>query len=408
MSSKLTRRQLFVGAGRFGVAYAAFEVARKGVGLVDQKLTWDEASEPNPQFLARNASRLDDVRLGGSFAPEQWSRREWAQREALTGIDLALKDLNLKQMRLGIRWNRVFQGDGRVNLGVYSSLIRKSIDQGADITLNVGPIRVFRWPEDHVPNGVLSALSEVPARGSTIQPGMPLANASLEYLDRLIDTLQRDYSASDLSAIRTIQVENEPFYLMGENEWLLAPAHIKTVAHRVHAAFPEADILLTSAGRLNMNAVRDIFVDLMAEDPTLRGKLISGFDFHYRTPSRDSYPLVRHFDQITYARPLIAGTNDNILDSRQVGYRIEVTEGQMEPYGHFEQPGNLVRDLRYMLQRVFDHVLDPQAPGLVRLWGVEELVKKMISGDLTDEHRQIIELIQAINDQTRVEAAGVP
>ncbi len=94
---------------------------------------------------------------------------------------------------------------------------------------------------------------------------------------------------------------------------------------------------------------------------------------------------------------LVAGTDDNILESRSLGYRIEVTEAQMEPYGHFQQPGNEVRDLRYMLQRCFDYVLDPKEPALVRLWGVEELVKKMLIGDLTDEHRQIIELVQTIN-----------
>jgi len=37
------------------------------------------------------------------------------------------------------------------------------------------------------------------------------------------------------------------------------------------------------------------------------------------------------------------------------------------------------------------------APALIRIWGVEELAKKMLRGDLTDEHRQIIALVQSIN-----------
>jgi hypothetical protein len=152
--------------------------------------------------------------------------------------------------------------------------------------------------------------------------------------------------------------------------------------------------------------VRDVLFNLRRADESYAGKLVSGFDFHYRTPNRDSYPIVRHFDQISYARPGIGGTNDNIIDSREAGYRIEVTEGQMEPYGHFEQPGNDSTDLRYMLQRCIDHVLDPDAPALVRVWGVEELVKKMRAGELTDEHRRIIELLQTVNDRGPAEVRG--
>lgn len=406
--SSISRRQLLIGAGRMGAAFVAFEVARKGAGLIEQRLTWEQASEPNNAFLSRNAERLLDFELGGSFAPEQWPRRESSQRQALTGLDLAIKDLGIKQMRLGIRWDRVHRDDGRIDLGIYSALIQRCIDNGVDICLNVGPVRVFRWPEEHVPDSVLAGLPWQPPRGAVITPESPLGRASMEHLDRLIESLQTQYTASELSSVTMIQAENEPFYLMGENEWLISSSQVEAVVHRVHAAFPDARILVTSAGRLNMNDVRDVFVNLLAADDSLRDRLVSGFDFHYRTPSRDSYPVVRYFDQISYARPLVAGTNDNIADARQVGYRIEITEGQMEPYGQFEQPGNSVRDLRYMLQRVIDHVLDPKAPGLVRLWGVEELVKKMIRGNLTEDHRQIIALIQAINDRTRLQSAAVP
>jgi hypothetical protein len=178
------------------------------------------------------------------------------------------------------------------------------------------------------------------------------------------------------------------------------------VAHRLHGAFPEVDIMITTAGRLNMKQIRDVLFGLKQADASYEGKLVSGFDFHYRTPNRDSYPVIRYFDQITYARPGVGGTNDNVVDSRQVGYRIEVTEGQMEPYGHFQQPGNSSTDLRYMLQRCIDHVLDPEQPALVRLWGVEELTKKMMAGELTDEHRRIIELIQTVNDRGPAEVRG--
>jgi hypothetical protein len=399
MTRRWTRRQLLTGAGRLGASLVAFQAARKGLDLLDQHFTWDEASQPNSVFLARNAERLKTFELGGSFAPEQWYNvRDGANAWPL-GLDAALNELNIRQMRLGIRWSRVHRQGSDPDLRAYRRLLDRCLSAGIDICLNPGAIKTFRWPEEHVPDSVLKSLDKVPGTKVAITPDMPLAQAAYEHLDRLMDTLRREYSAKDLAPVRMVQVENEPFYALGKHQWLMSPAYLHGVADRLHAAFPDAEVLVTTAGRLNIDDVRDLLLRLREADASYDGKLVSGFDFHYRTPTRDSYPVIRYFDQISYARPLIPGTNDNIADSRLLGYRIEVTEGQMEPYDYFQQPGNSVRDLRYMLQRCFDHVLDPERPGLVRLWGVEELVKKMVKGDLTDDHRQIIELIQTINDR---------
>jgi hypothetical protein len=138
---------------------------------------------------------------------------------------------------------------------------------------------------------------------------------------------------------------------------------------------------------------------LQRNNPRLAGRLVSGFDFHYKTPNRDSYPVIRHFDQIAYARPFTATPEDHQRDARKLGFRIEVTEGQMEPYGYFTAPGNSAKDFRYMLLRLLDKVLDPQAPALIRIWGVEDLVMRIAAGDETAEHRQIIELIETINSK---------
>lgn len=408
MTTRITRRQLLVGAGRLGVSYAVFEAALKGFGLIEQRQTWDLAAEPNEAFFARNARRIATLELGGSFAPEQWPLDGAGHAEALQGLDIAVRELGLRKMRLGFRWSRVHRENGAPDLSAYRDFVDYCFANGVEVCLNPGPIRTFRWPEEHVPREVLAALPSVPAKGATITPDMPLARRSLQYLDDVMGTLHREYSASDLAAVRMVQAENEPYYPLGEHEWILGKEYLEAVSLRLHAAFPDADLLITSAGRLNMNVVRDVLFRLQLSDESLRGKLVSGFDFHYRTPNRDSYPIARHFDQITYARPFVAGTNDNILDSRQAGYRIEVTEGQMEPYGHFQQPGNSATDLRYMLQRVFDHVLDPREPALVRLWGVEELVKKMLHGTLTEEHHQIIDLIQRVNGRPHQEEVLAP
>jgi hypothetical protein len=400
-----SRRQLLVGAGRFGAFLTAFELARKSYGLVEQHNTWELAAKGNEAFFEHNAQRLDAFEIGGSFAPEQWDLDASGRAQAIAGLATAVRDLKLKKLRLGLRWSRVHTADGP-DLAHYRDVLDYCIANGVSICLNPGPIRTFRWPEEHVPDAVAAALGELPEHGATITPDMPLAQASLDYVDKLTSVLRREYSARDLSAVRMLQVENEPFYPLGDHAWILGPEYLHEVAHRLHGAFPEVDIMITTAGRLNMKQIRDVLFGLKQADASYEGKLVSGFDFHYRTPNRDSYPVIRYFDQITYARPGVGGTNDNVVDSRQVGYRIEVTEGQMEPYGHFQQPGNSSTDLRYMLQRCIDHVLDPEQPALVRLWGVEELTKKMMAGELTDEHRRIIELIQTVNDRGPAEVRG--
>jgi hypothetical protein len=399
-----SRRQLLVGAGRFGAFLTAFELLRKSYGLVEQHNTWELAAKGNEAFLQHNARRVAALEIGGSFAPEQWDLDDAGQAQALAALDTAVRELDMKQLRLGLRWSRV-HGAGGPDLTPYRGVLDYCFANGVEVCLNPGPIRTFRWPEEHVPDAVAAAL-ELPESNATVTPEMPLARAALDYVENLTETLRREYSASDLSAVKMLQVENEPFYPLGEHAWILGPEYLQAASSRLHAAFPDADVMLTTAGRLNMKQVRDVLFRLRQADASYEGRLVSGFDFHYRTPNRDSYPVIRYFDQITYARPGVGGTDDNIIDAREVGYRIEVTEGQMEPYGHFQQPGNSSTDLRYMLQRTFDHVLDPETPALVRLWGVEELTKKMLAGELTEEHRRIIELVQTINDRGPAEVRG--
>jgi hypothetical protein len=197
--------------------------------------------------------------------------------------------------------------------------------------------------------------------------------------------------------VSIVQVENEPYYELGQHRWRFSSGYLEQVAQLMRAGFPEASILLTSAGRLHLHIIRDLFIRLLAMDDNWSGRLVSGFDFHYKTPLRDSYPLVRHFDQLSYARPFAPSTAEHIRDSRDVGFRIEVTEGQAEPYSYLTSPGNSATDLRFLILRLMDKVLDPQAPALIRLWGVEELAKRFLRGEATDEHRQMLEIIQTVN-----------
>ena len=388
------RTTLFSGL-TLGAGLGAFEGARQGLQLLDLHETWEAAAAPNDVFLTRHASLLNGLELGGSFAPEQWSMDNAPSPEALRALDTAIAGLDLRRLRLGVRWNRAVNASGRVDLGVYAPYIDRCLTQGAEVCLNVGPIRTFRWPEEHVPIEVLSALDRRPAVESAINRDEPLAQAALSYLDELLAVLRREYGRS----FATIQAENEPFYPLGGHLWTMSRDYMRGVVERIDEAFPEPSVLITSAGRLNLHSVRDVFLDLLSRrDGRFAGRLISGFDYHYKTPTRDAVPVVRYFDQIAYARPFAPTLEGHRRDARALGFALEVTEGQMEPYAQFTEPGNSVKHLRFLLLRTTDRVFEHKAPAkLLRLWGVEELTKKMVAGELTDEHRQMIALIQTIN-----------
>jgi hypothetical protein len=255
-------------------------------------------------------------------------------------------------------------------------------------------VRVFRWPEEHLPPGL-----DLPEHGATLDLDSPLARRAVEHLERLFVALRHDYGDA-LDNVRSVQVENEPYFPLGPHRWRFSEDYLATFARLVHAELPRAEIMVTSAGRLNLDEVRRLFVRLEREDASFAGRLVSGFDFHYVTPLRDSVPVARHFDQISYASPFAETLTRHVWDARDLGFRLEVSEAQMEPYGKFTSPGNSARDFRFLLLRCFDAVLDPEAPALIRIWGLERLLMRMQTGDLTSEQRDIIQIIQTVNQQT--------
>jgi hypothetical protein len=377
----------------FVAGIGGIEALRKGWDLYEQDKTWIDASRPNAHFLSRHAKDIQRLTLGGSFAPEEWTLDGPGQSAAQKALDIAVRELGIRQLRLAIRWNRAGNSDA-IDLAPYRATLDYCLANEVDVCLNVGPIRVFRWPEEHVSREVL-ANTILPASRATVRPDDLLARRAFDYFDGLLDALRREYGAS--KGLRLVQIENEPFYPLGQHEWVMSQDYLSLLAQRVHAALPEVGLLVTSAGRLDLNNVRDLFARLLQEDPSWSGRLVSGFDFHYRTPLRDSFPIIRHFDQITYARPFAPRPAEHVWAARDLGFGIEVSEGQAEPYDYFTEPGNSARDFRFLILRCLDKVLDPAKPALIRIWGVEHLTKRMLNGDLDEKHREIIEVIQTVN-----------
>ena len=397
MAGRFSRRDFLrsaVAAGvGFGVAAGGSEVFFKTEDLIDQHETWQEASRPNSEFLARHSGALARLTLGGSFAPEQFGFRPDQRRESLEALRLAHKELGVRQMRLGVRWDHVERREGQLSFAAYKPTWDYALGNGLDVAVNLGPVRVFRWPEDHVPGFVLEQTSQ--RSYATLGPETEISKRGCDYLERLMAMLQAEYGSS-LGAVSMLQLENEPFYPMGAHDWQFNRDYILRVAEIMDAAWPGRQMLTTTAGRLNLDDIRDLYAHML-HDERWKGRLVSGFDFHFKTPKREAAPLLRYFDQINYAHPFAETTLEHVDDARELGFRIEVTEGQMEPFHQLKTPGNSARDLRFLILRLLDEVFDPHKPALLRIWGIEELAKRMLRGEMTSEHKAIVEIFEAIN-----------
>ncbi len=299
-------------------------------------------------------------------------------------------------MRLGLRWQRVENTRGTIYLGQYQPFLDYAFDRGVSLCFNPGPLRTFRWPEEHLPPWLI-AEGRLPPDGTTIASDSDLAARAADYLDRLLDALVASYGAEKLASVPLLQVENEPFYPMRSHHWVESAAYVKDRIRQVQRVFPKSKLLITTAGRINFGPVRELFADMLGESDEYNARFVMGFDYHYKTPFRDSFPIIRYTDPITFARVGYQTCAENVESARELGYDIEVTEGQAEPNGYLKDPGNSARHFRFMLLRCAESVLDPTQPSVIRVWGVEEMAKRVLAGSATDEHRAIFDLVQRVN-----------
>ena len=397
-AARTTRRQFLGISGALLALYAGRQGLDIGREMVKQEMAWLAADDDNLTFLRKHDHLFRNLRLGASFAPEQWKVAEGGDQEAFRGFLWMLDEAGLGDIRLGLRWQRIESNRGRIDLSQYHPLLSEAFRRRLPLCLNIGPIRTFRWPEEHLPPWV-SASIELPGNGAVVGESTALASAATDYLARLLDSLSGEFGAPTLAGIPMVQVENEPFYRFRSHRWTLESSYVRARIRQVQPWFPRSELLVGTAGRINFGPVKDLFLELMTESPDYRGRLVMGFDYHYKTPLRDSFPIIRYTDPITFSRVGYRTCEENREQARELGYRVEVTEAQAEPNGGLTDPGNSARHFRFMLLRCAESVLDTDRPSLIRVWGIEELAKKAMAGTLTSEHAQIIELMRRLNSQ---------
>jgi hypothetical protein len=122
-----------------------------------------------------------------------------------------------------------------------------------------------------------------------------------------------------------------------------------------------------------------------------------GYNYYYKLPEPQRYPILRKLDNMFISDPRLLHTHRLRKLASEQGFHIEISEAQAEPWTTVTSPGNSASEFRFVLLRCMREVLNLQEKSVIRYWGIEELAKKALANELTDEHKQIIELIQKVN-----------
>jgi len=381
---------------------------------LEQLAVFKETDISAEEFLKNNKEILKKVKLGCSFSPEDFSLKMGQNSNGenskdyssvLQAFKIIVEDLKIRDVRLGIRWLETADEKGdfdpkRFSLK-YKPYLDYCIEKGINICLNVGPIKVFRYPEDFVPDYVLNKLSSKLAKGSLIKPDMEIADRAASYLDEVLFYISSSYDSEELKKFVIIQPENEPFNPAGENRWIMSEEYLLEIIGRINHYFPQSHILLNSANYNDLRKISNLYKEAISQNPKIKGRLISGINFYFRKPSRPNLPVIGELDPVTMAG--LEGKrsfeeNIKFSQDKNFGYKIEVTELQSEPWETEKAPGNSAHLFFYSLKRSFDNLIDPQSQrSILRIWGIEELVGKIINRKLSSEHLEIIRSIIGIN-----------
>nr|MBI5455430.1 twin-arginine translocation signal domain-containing protein [Candidatus Levybacteria bacterium] len=372
--------------------------------LAEQIRDRETASLDNDSFIDVNRDKLSKVRLGCSFAPEQFGlslatidedKTNGKLDNALDALRFGVEHLNIKQVRLGIRWNNSVDQNGDLDFKLYEPFLDYCMKNKVDICLNTG-IKVFRWPEDHVPDGLIAENALV--KHSNVYSQSDLARKSLDHTQDLFDFLIQRYGDEVITRITTLQPENEPFDGFGKHGFKMDPEYLKEFINLCLSYFPNSNILINSSDPSIFDQASRIFSSVERDNPQTRGTLISGYDYYPNHPKYPIIPIVGMVDAISLSKIFLGDQYaKNISGAKKRGFKIEITEGQAEPWGNIQLPGNSATAFKFMILRSINNVLDTTENSVIGIWGLEYLYQIAVSGNTTIEHERIFDLIQKIN-----------
>lgn len=322
-------------------------------------------------------SGLNNLVLGTSFSPEY--AEYLGDDNPIKLLQIIVKELGIKDIRLGLRWN-VIEKDGELSLSYYDRYIKYLLKNKCKICLNIGPIKVLRWPEEHIPKDMLVK------KGQLITPDCEIAKYSYEYLEKLLILLKKKYG-NKLDDVM-FQLENEGYYSFGKLGLTMSQEYILGLMEIFKRYFPNNKVMVNSAGRRNLKDIVNLFKVIVEKGIYPAESLVLGFNYYFKVPGK----LIS--DSLDSFSPFEMSMKRLHKYQRDMGFGLEISEGQFEPWGDMVTPGNSYVDYEYLLDKCNRYFPMDYPYKLVRLWGTEELALKILNNTLSEEHERIIGAIK--------------
>lgn len=362
------------------------------------------------EFFQKYKSELSKTKIGCSFNPEHWVFYKEADSPFVTSSDkhravlvmqaakFIIEDLKIKDIRLSIRWSEVYK-NGNIELDYYKELFNYILNQEVKVTLNVGPIKTMRWPEETVPEDILHKLKNRPAKGDTIKLDSELGKISIVYLQALLQKLKSKFTPKQLEKITTFQTNNEAFNKFGQYSWTMSGELELKFVEIVNQEFPNKSFLFNSAGRNDLNKVINLINSLHEILNKPFSDFIVGYNYYFKVPQTAKNFILKYFDNLWIAIPGSMSTSTLKKISKKKGFAIEVSELQGEPWIGINAPGNSLSDFQYSLIRSIQAILNvsEKEESIIRYWGIEDLVVRHLYKQYNAEHKKIFALITSIN-----------
>lgn len=321
-----------------------------------------------------------EIVWGTSFSPEY--SQYLGDSNPIETLKLINKELGIQDFRLGLRWNTV-EKNGSVSLEYYEKYIEYLLKNNCSICLNVGPIKVMRWPEEHIPEYI-----NVKKR-SVVKKDSELAKYAIEYFNKLLELIDRKYGQQINSSSKiSFQIENECYNRFGHKRLLMSDEYLLEIATILHEYFPKNKLMMDSSARKDLRKLMHLF-DIFVDNKLFEWKQLTlGINYYSMIP--EMKPFLKRIEALSFYLPWSMPLSTLKRYQEEKGFGLEISEAQFEPWGEMTLPGNSVEELRYVVKHGLKIFPDNYKERMIRLWGMEEFGLKMKEKRLTSEHRDII------------------
>ena len=115
------------------------------------------------------------------------------------------------------------------------------------------------------------------------------------------------------------------------------------IAKILHEYFPKNKLMIDSAGRQDLRKIVSFFKMLIEEKLYTGKNLVLGFNYYFK-PEGIMTDIFRYLNPVKYALPFAMSIPTLHKFQKEIGFDMEITEGQFEPWGKEKTPGNTYYD----------------------------------------------------------------